>query len=148
MESSTVVALLVVVGLGALAWYWFDHQTDVPAGQQLPPTAGCSGTGEQVVGAIDSAVINTYAKGSTKMSPDSFCAGAKAFTKSVAMGTTSWLADHTTTRDTLLFVPGAIGTTWRTVTSPVSTGKAAGQAIGTASKAVINAPVKLIGSVF
>jgi hypothetical protein len=47
VERSTVIALLVVVGLGGLAWWWFARQTTTGTGAQTVP--GC---GSGVMGSI------------------------------------------------------------------------------------------------
>lgn len=46
MERSTVFALLVVVGLGALAWWYYSQPTGAPAGTPVQPNAcGSQGSG-------------------------------------------------------------------------------------------------------
>ena len=131
MEKSTVVTLLIVAGLGGFAIWWYlkGTGTALPA-VQTPPPGPCSSTGEQIAGGAISAVGKYYTAGKANLTPTQTCMGLSAVAKGVAKKTSVFLADHTSTRDTLLFVPNTLVAPRSAITHPVQTGKGIYNAVG------------------
>ena len=123
MEKSTVVTLLIVVGLVGVAWWLFGRQTPTSAAIQIPHDE-CSGSSG--VYAADSAISGAYG---VKISPQQFCSlsnsilhskynisaiGSKAISKGVR-GVESFFGKDAPTL-TFSDVNKGTGTGWSTLT--------------------------------